>query len=159
MKHRTEWRDCQAWCDENLSMNTCSNEASKYFDISLSQFVTSNEHPQYGGLIGCLDKMMQSDPDFVLGHCLRQGLHLDNLNCAEFRQSVHEMRKLSERVESELSEREKMHVKAMMSFCSGDLSSAGDYWQSIVKEYPNDMMAIAFGYHSAFLSGNSEGMR
>ena len=44
------WRDCDAWRQQNLSMNTTSNEACKLFDISLSQLMGYYDNQQYGGL-------------------------------------------------------------------------------------------------------------
>jgi hypothetical protein len=38
------WRDCQAWLkDENIRMNTTSNEACKLYDCALSELVRWRE--------------------------------------------------------------------------------------------------------------------
>lgn len=157
MSNRTNWRDCQAWRDENLPMNTTSNNSSKYFDISLTQFITTND--EYGDLGSSLKKMLEYDPNFILGQCLSQACQLSFLNLAEFKSGIQDMVKNAKKQENELNDREKMHVKAFEGFCTGDLIVAENCWQSIVNEYPTDILAIAFGFQTCFLTGNSKGLR
>jgi hypothetical protein len=159
MPHHTNWRDCQAWRDENLALNTTSNEASKYFDISLTQFVTAQDNPQVGGLGTSLKKMLDNDPSFVLGQCLSLACQLSYLNSSSYRSGVEAMVKCAKQQENALSARERMHVKAFEGFCVGDLQLAGESWMKIVEEYPNDMLAIAFGFQADFTRGNSQGIR
>lgn len=70
------WRDCDAFRQENLSMNTTSNEAVKLYDCCLSQIVRWRDDPAYNGIDGTLKAMLEADPEFVMGHVLNCGLEL-----------------------------------------------------------------------------------
>ena len=70
------WRDCDAWRKQHLQMNTTSNEAAKLFDVSLSQLYGYYDNKQYEGLAASLNKMIETDPDFILGYCLKNGIEL-----------------------------------------------------------------------------------
>ena len=112
----SNFRDCSSWIQENLPMNTTSNEAAKLYDISLSQLVGWYENVQYNGLIGSLKTMTQVDPTFVLGQCLKYDIELMGVN--QLLSDSKSKRNVEEFVgkclaDKNLTQREIVHVKAV----------------------------------------------
>ncbi len=137
MEH-SNWRDCQAWRNSSLPMNTTSNEAAKLFDVNLSQLVAYRENDQFGGFLSSLNQMVQADPSFVMGHCLKMAAELLGTSSAlsthlkQTNESVQRLVELKTSLESELSDRELLHVKAAEMLARGDLDCAANYWEKIL---------------------------
>lgn len=136
---RSNWRDCDAWRKESLPMNTSSNEAAKLFDISLSQIVGFYDDKQYGGIFSSLSKMIESDPTFVLGHCLKIGVESFGNNAAlggnlveKTKKNILDLVDLKNRLESTLTKRETLHVNAIEKLIRGDLDKATNLWEKIL---------------------------
>jgi hypothetical protein len=134
----SNWRDCQEWKNESLPMNTTSNEAAKLFDISLSQIVGFYEEKQYGGIFQSMSKMVEADPTFVLGHCLKIGVESFG-NSAIFgsqsdktKEKVDNLIDLKNKELSNLTKRETFHVNAIKNLTRGDLVEATNIWEKIL---------------------------
>ena len=157
----SNWRDCDAWRQEGLPMSTTSNEACKFYDLTLSQLVGWYEDKQYGGLTGSVSLMVNADSDFVLGLCLKNGMEIlgsnANLNSANHFKNVQDLAVKANSV-TDLTKRERMHVKAVQLLQDGKLSLATDYWEQILIEHPEDMMAIKFLSSAYFYLGESREM-
>nr|CAD2155453.1 unnamed protein product [Meloidogyne enterolobii] len=57
-------RGKEAWLKEKLPLNVYSDETSKLFDSALRQLISWFECEQIGGLLGTIEKMNKSEPDF-----------------------------------------------------------------------------------------------
>lgn len=103
----SNWRDCRAWYDEKLPMNTSSNEASKFYDICLSQLAGYYENHQFGGISDSLSMMINADPNFILGHCLKNGIELLGTNFSltsnSYQKSIADLVLKSESLSDELT--------------------------------------------------------
>ena len=135
----TNWRDCDAWRQQSLPMNTTSNEAAKLYDVSLSQLVGFYENKQFNGLLPSLSRMVEADYTFVLGHCLKMGVEILGTNSClstSSNQTYKSVKALKGIVESttNLTPRELLHVKAISSLARGDLNIAADHWEEILLE-------------------------
>ena len=134
----SNWRDCQAWRDEKLPMNTTSNEAAKLFDISLSQIVGFYEEKQHGGIFPSLTKMIEADHRFVLGHCLKIGVESFGNNAIfgsqldKTKEKVQSLIDLKEKELPNLTKREVFHVNAIENLTRGDLVEATNIWERIL---------------------------
>ncbi|CAF0818102.1 unnamed protein product [Brachionus calyciflorus] len=160
---RSNWRDCAAWHSEKLPMNTSSNEACKLYDVCLSQFTGYYEEKQFGGLANSLNQMINSDPNFILGHCLKNGIELLGTNSAFYSNTlsdnINNLIKTSELLSNEITQREKFHVKAIEYLHKGDLVESIKIWEDILIDHPTDMMAIRMLASGYFYTGNSIEMR
>ena len=156
----SNWRDCDAWRHENLPMNTTSNEACKLYDISLSQIVGWKENAQHGGLVHSLNSMCEADPDFIIGHCLKTGMELlgsnINLNSTLSYNHVQSLVHKANLLGDSLTKREKMHVKGVELLQNGNLPKASEYWEQILLEHPNDILAIKFLHSAYFYLGDGK---
>lgn len=156
----SNWRDCDAWRAEKLTMNTTSNEACKLYDVSLTQLISWQEDKSIGGLVGSLNKMVEADPDFIMGHCLKSGLELlgnnISLNSATFEHGVRSLVDKAARMSDSLTLREKLHVRGVECLQNGNPSLATHYWEQILIEHPNDMQAIKFLHSIYFYMGDGK---
>jgi len=128
----THWRDVDAWRKEGLPLKTTSNEAAKMFDASLTQVIAHADDHTLGGLEGSVSRMLQADPDFLMGHVLATELQIkDSMNTIQ-----------SLAAKRDMTNREKLHVEAAKQWSAGNITKAQDIWDDIVVEYPTDMLAL-----------------
>lgn len=153
------WRDCDAWRKQHLPMNTTSNEAAKLFDISLSQLYGYYDNKQYDGLVASLNRMINADPDFILGYCLKAGIELLGSNVLLNTNHDAVLQQKASQLNSSLTQRELDHVKAINSLQQGNLIDAVQTWEDILIENPTDMLAIKFAHSSYFYLGFGNQMR
>ena len=157
----SNWRDCDAWRKENLPMSTTSNEACKLYDVSLSQLTGYYENSDFNGFAVSLQTMIDSDPSFILGHCLKIGAQVlgsdRNLNNKSFVEANLVLK--NNPSELPITRREKMHVRAVQLLQQGALTEACDFYEQILLENPTDMMAIKFSQSCYFYRGESLQMR
>jgi hypothetical protein len=155
------WRDCTAWLkDEHIHMGTTSNEACKLYDCALTQIVTWRDLPQYDGLDGTLRNMLRADPDFLMGHVLKSGVELIGSSAPPNASTHSSLQLLSKRRrDGQITEHERLHVDAIIELHGGNLRRACDYWESILLERPNDMMALKFAHDVYFYTGSAAQMR
>ena len=162
-KMHTNWRDCVGWLNHNLPMTTNSNEACKFYDISLSQLTGYYENPQYDGFISSIESMLQADPHFILGHCFKLAVNIlgsdHSLNNQELISENILVLKNKAISHSQLTRREQMHVRAVQLMHRGSLGDACDFYEQILLEHPTDMMAIKFSQSCYFYMGESAQMR
>ena len=70
------YRDIKAFSKDNLPLSTCSNEAAKLFDSAITQLALNDIDPVFGNLEETLTKLMQADPDFIMGKVMSLSLQL-----------------------------------------------------------------------------------
>ena len=157
------WRDCQAWKETGLKMNTTSNEACKLFDVTLSQYIGWYDNEKYGGIEGSLNSMLHADENFIMGHVLKNGIdligsssYLNNPFCYD---SVKNLTKLANKLSASLTKSELCHVDAIKSLYQGNVLKACDYWETILVENPTDILALKFAHDMYFYLGQHAQMR
>lgn len=159
----SNWRDCRAWLDEKLPMNTNSNEASKFYDICLSQLAGYYENHQFGGISDSLSKMVNCDPNFILGHCLKNGIEFLGTNYAPnsntYEMSINDLILKTEKLSNELTLREKLHVRAIEHLAKGNLPESAKIWEDILVDHPTDMLAIRMSASAYFYLGDGTQIR
>lgn len=135
----------------------------KLYDAALSQYVTWYEIDAYGGLEKTLNDMIANDPNFILGHCLVNGL--DHIGASKSPYDVKntnnfvEFNQLVSKVSKDLTQRELGHVKAIQCLVKGDLLSACNQWEAILIDNPTDLMALKFAHDAYFYLGYHPQMR
>lgn len=138
-------RGCADWKSENLRMSTTSDSACKLYDISLTQIIKWTDCAQFGGLEASLNKMLEADFDFVMGHVMRTGFQLvGSSNPTELREEIREMSSLVEKQANSLTSREKEHARAVTDLYNGDLTQACVKWEKILVDHPTDLLAMKF---------------
>ncbi|XP_037701788.1 tetratricopeptide repeat protein 38 isoform X1 [Choloepus didactylus] len=155
-------RDCQAWKDAGLPLSTPSNEACRLFDATLTQYVKWTNDRSLGGLEGCLSKLREADPTFVMGQVISNGLVLIGTGSSvqldkELGLAVKAMAANSKA--QPLTARERLHVSAVEAFAKGNFPKACDLWEQILQDHPTDMLALKFAHDAYFYLGYQEQMR
>ncbi|CAH1783936.1 unnamed protein product [Owenia fusiformis] len=158
----TSWRDCKEWKDTGLGLSTTSNDAAKLYDAVLTQYVSWYDEPSVGGIEESCSKMLTSDPKFVMGHVLCNGLDLMGTGRStqldqEFAKSLQDMSILAE--SSNLTQREIKHVNAVKLWSDGFYADACNTWEDIMVENPLDMLAVKFAHDAYFYLGYQPQMR
>ncbi|XP_035690456.1 tetratricopeptide repeat protein 38-like [Branchiostoma floridae] len=156
----SHWRDCQEWSKIGLPLSTTSNEACKMYDATVTQYVGWYQDDSVGGMEGSMTKMMQADPDFVMGKLIGAWFRLGG-------KSVHTDENLKQYVEdlvrssqsNSLTSREKQHVDAIQLWAERDMQGACRMWENILLEHPTDMLAVKFAQMSYFGLGERVQMR
>ncbi|XP_069484293.1 tetratricopeptide repeat protein 38 isoform X2 [Ambystoma mexicanum] len=126
------------------------------------KYITWTNDTTLGGIEGCLVKLQEADPSFVMGHVLSNGLELIGtgrsvLSDKEFDSTVKNMVALSKT--QPLSNREQMHVAAVETFANGCLPRAAVLWEQILQDHPTDLLALKFAHDTYFYLGASAQMR
>nr|XP_057943254.1 tetratricopeptide repeat protein 38 isoform X2 [Doryrhamphus excisus] len=118
------FRDCEAWRAEGLPLSTSSNEACKLYDAILTQYVTWRNIGSVGGVEGCFSAIKAADPNFVMGHVMSTGMELiGTASSPRLNQRLASAVKKTVEMAScqNITQREKLHVKAMELFSLGYL--------------------------------------
>jgi len=153
----SHWRDCKEWENIGLPLSTTNNEVAKLYDAALTQLLSYRDEPSVGGLVDTLGNMQRTDPEFVLGHVLVNGLGMigsDNVlrRDPELQKNINTMKELSER--AGVPRREYMHAQAVVHWANCLPRKAAEVYDEILLEYPLDALALQFGQFSYLLGGN-----
>ncbi|KAK7489432.1 hypothetical protein BaRGS_00019376 [Batillaria attramentaria] len=160
---QSNWRTVEEWRALDVPVTTPSNEACKMFDATLTQYVTWKDVDSVGGIEGSMEKMIQADPNFLMGQVIQNGLDLIGTGRStrldrEFRESIEKMVKLAD-TQPGLAPSEKKHAQALKLFADGYMTSACDVWEEILVDHPLDMLALKFAHDSYFYLGQSAQIR
>ncbi|XP_077990624.1 tetratricopeptide repeat protein 38-like [Glandiceps talaboti] len=133
-----------------------------FFTKFALQYVGWYDDDCYGGIEACAEKLIQSDPNFVLGQVIVNGLDVMGTGRsiyrdAEFKTSIDNIVKLAE--SENVSSREKVHAEGIKLWAYGDIDGAHDKWEEILVQHPTDMLALKFAHDSYFYMGYSAQIR
>ncbi|XP_061773863.1 tetratricopeptide repeat protein 38 isoform X1 [Nerophis ophidion] len=156
------FRDCAAWRAEGLPLSTSSNEACKLYDAILTQYATWRNIESIGGVKGCFSAIKVADPNFVMGHVMSTGLELIGTSTSPRlnQRLASAVRTTVELANSQnITQRERLHVKAMEFISHGNFPKACDTWEDILVDHPTDLLALKFAHDSYFYMGAQTQMR
>ncbi|NKB49460.1 MAG: tetratricopeptide repeat protein [Alphaproteobacteria bacterium] len=105
-----------------------------------------------------IDTAIAEDPDFIMGHCLRGGMHaVASEKAAEpgLRESV----EAAEALAGQANDRERGHIAALRAWLDGDFRGATDAWGAVAVDYPRDLMALQLAHLGDFYLGRSSMLR
>uniref|UniRef100_A0A914CKS5 Tetratricopeptide repeat protein 38 n=1 Tax=Acrobeloides nanus TaxID=290746 RepID=A0A914CKS5_9BILA len=136
-------RSTSAWKSEGLDLSTPSDEAAKLFDGSLRQMVSWMDCEQLGGLENTMNKMLEADPEMIMGRTFAVGMSLDK----------NSSQKLVLDAKNFGTPREQKHAIAMDYFVNGQTMNACYEWDKILAEYPTDLFALRFSFEGHYMLG------
>lgn len=105
-----------------------------------------------------LDALIENDADMIMAHCLRAYM----LKLAADPRFDGPFRAITQMVNSRAgaaNERERRHVAAIEAWALGDLDEAVRRLESILSDYPRDMVALRVAHYLHFYAGTPEEMR
>ena len=74
------YRDASGWRSDKLAISTPSDEAAKFFDCAVTELVFHDNDSTFGDLPTVMQKMMECDPDFVMGNVFNLSLQTWDCN-------------------------------------------------------------------------------
>lgn len=156
------WRDCQEWKKQGLQLSTTNNEAAKLYDALLTQYVGWYDEQTLGGMEGTAKTILSTDPQFVMGRVLVNGLEIMGTGRSPrldptFRKELDEMSNLAK--SSNLTKRELQHVEAIRLCGEGRMLEGALVWEDILIDYPTDILALKLAHDSYFYRGELRSMR
>ena len=149
---------------------------SKIRNCLISQIVSWSDCDALGGIDSTLKKMVEADPDasniyisnrrkiikfevlpraFVLGLTGLGTGHTPRVD-KEFKQKLEKL-KLDAEIRG--NDREKLHTEAVILWDNGYHKSAAEKWEQILKDHPNDLMALKFAHDAYFFMGDAQNKR
>jgi tetratricopeptide (TPR) repeat protein len=108
--------------------------------------------------LATIDKVLEHDPHFVLGHCFRAALMMVSTERgaeSELRRSV----EAAERLIASANDRECGHVGALRAWLDGDFQRAADLYGRLLVLYPRDLFALQIAHQCDFFLGQSMMLR
>ena len=155
-----KFRDLAAFSGQGLEYSTPSNTAVKMLDALINQSIYHYNDEQLGGWAGTTKKMFEADPDFAMGKIFTLGLECFAVNPAESRKPRRKLIDFSNKSKSlNLTDLEKMHLKAAELITSEDYYGAMVTFENILAKYPLDTYALHLAYFLALTTGHTARLR
>jgi tetratricopeptide (TPR) repeat protein len=105
-----------------------------------------------------LKETIEFDPDFCMAHCLRGYLFMVFGTFAVLDKARDSLAN-AERTAASGTDREKRHVAALKAWVEGDLVKACVTWETLLFQYPLDLLALRLHHFNNFWMGRARGLR
>ena len=141
-------QDCRA-----MPVSTDSRASLQGYEAAVELF-----HGYYGDPLGAIDRVLQNDPAFVMGHCLRAAL----LVTSSERAAVPQLRasiEAGEQLAGRANARERAHLAAAREWLEGRFERAVQLYGEILLDYPRDTLALQAAHLGDFYLGQSSMLR
>jgi tetratricopeptide (TPR) repeat protein len=139
--------------ERGLALTTESAEAVAAFD----ETIRSNLEYRLG-TAKSLKQVLATDPDFVMGQCLK-GYLLTLFGSTAYDEAIRDCLEFCEGRLDGLTPRETAHVAALKVLARGDLRQADLIWNGILVEHPRDLLALRLQHFALFYMGDGPGLR
>ena len=106
--------------------------------------------------------VLASDPTCVMAHCLDGYLHMLSSKrdgVARAREAFSLARTVGATRRRGLARREQLHLGALDAWSLGDMRGAASIWDTLLDEFPRDLIALKVSQFVLSYLGESEGMR
>jgi tetratricopeptide (TPR) repeat protein len=135
-----------------LAVSTSSMEAAASFDRTILAYLKHrSDTPQH------LARTLAADPQFGLAHCLAGYFAMLSYKLANVPVAA-EAARAARAMMAKATARERAHVEALNAWVAGDLDRTLTIWDSIVTEYPMDVLAFRLAHFNNFWLGRREVM-
>jgi hypothetical protein len=135
-----------------LAVSTSSMEAAASFDRTILAYLKLRaDIPQH------LARTLAADPQFGLAHCLAGYFAMLSYKLANVPVAA-EAARAARAMMAKATARERAHVEALDAWVAGDLDRTLTIWDSIVTEYPMDVLAFRLAHFNNFWLGRREVM-
>jgi len=111
-----------------------------------------------GDAIASIDAVLREQPDFVMGHCFKAGLLTQAMETRIYDHMVESL-EAAEALAGQANDRERGHMAAIRAWVEGDFHGAVEHWESVLVEYPRDLLALQLAHLSDVLLGDTINQR
>ena len=115
-------------------------------------------HGNRGDAIEKIERLLEHDPGFVAGHCLRAAAMILGAEVPVETDLLATVRTI-ERIGRDASDRERRHADAARAWLEGNTSIAAERYGEIVIDYPRDSIALQVAHALDFRLGQREMLR
>ena len=111
-----------------------------------------------GDPVAVIDEALEADPDFVMGHVFRGQVNLTLWESGAVSEVETSLARLDD-LHGQSNDRERMHGDALRAWASGDWSGMRGHLDSLLAEYPRDLLALQIGHQGHFFAGDRDNLR
>ncbi|HAA92539.1 MAG TPA: tetratricopeptide repeat-containing protein [Rhodospirillaceae bacterium] len=107
-----------------------------------------------------LKSVFEADPEMPMAHCLK-GYFMKLMCGTAYEAKAKEASTAANAFSAkyQVSDREQAHIDALAAWAQGDLTSARDRWESILINFPLDVLALRLSHFIHFYLGDAPGLR
>lgn len=111
-----------------------------------------------GDAIALIDGVLEEHPDFTMGWLFKAGWLTQSMETRIYPLMVDALAQ-AERSISGANDREKGHFAAVQAWVKGDFFGAIQKWESVLTQYPMDLLALELVHYTMVLLGDVPGQR
>jgi tetratricopeptide (TPR) repeat protein len=133
--------------------STLSSASLQQYEQALELSVSYELDP-----LATIQKALDADPTFAMGHCLRAGLAVmatDRSAVPMLQESVEAIEALGRRA----NDRERAHAAAARAWLQGDFAGSIRRYGDILLDHPHDLLALQVAHVGDFFLGSSSMLR
>ena len=105
-----------------------------------------------------LDAALDAEPGFVLGLCLRAEMQLLTTERSRVPMVARDV-ELAEALTGTANNRERGHIAAIRAWLEGNMEKSTECWETILLDYPRDLIALYCAHMTDFFLGSAPQMR
>ncbi|MEX2649029.1 MAG: tetratricopeptide repeat protein [Alphaproteobacteria bacterium] len=111
-----------------------------------------------GDPVAIIDKALEADPDFVMGHVLRAQVQITMWERGVLPAVAASAARLDE-LGNRSNDRERRHARAIKAWAAGDWEAHRATLDRLQAEYPRDLLALQIGHVADFFHGDRDNLR
>jgi tetratricopeptide (TPR) repeat protein len=111
-----------------------------------------------GDPVAAIDDALEADPDFAIGHIFRGLVNLTLWESSAVAEVETSLARLDD-LDGQCNDRERMHGDALRAWASGDWNGMRSRLDSLLAEYPRDLLALQIGHQGDFFAGDRDNLR
>ncbi|CAD5110840.1 DgyrCDS201 [Dimorphilus gyrociliatus] len=152
------WRDCQAWKADGIELSTTNNETAKLYDAALHQIMSLTNDPSLGGLPSTIQRMVETDPNFLMGQLFKEMSSIDVVTPGE--ETIQNLERLRVIAQSNrVASWEKLCFEAVEHQIYGRQLEASRIYERNSMLNPNEIFSISRLFVLNINTGYSEQMK
>ena len=136
-----------------IPLTTDSDAAAEAYDDTIENYLEFRL-----AATPSLKKLLEADPDFAMGHCLK-GFLLSGFHSVTLHDKIGESLAAADAASGNATWREKASIAALAALHRGDTRGACQIWDEILVEHPRDILSARLHHHNSFWLGRNYGMR
>jgi tetratricopeptide (TPR) repeat protein len=115
-------------------------------------------HGYYGDPLAAIDRALEEDPEFIMGHCLKAALMVTSTEKAA-EPLLHKSVRAAKGLIHRANDRERAHIAAASAWLDGNFERAVRLYGDILLDYPRDTLALQVAHVGDFFLGQSSMLR
>jgi len=111
-----------------------------------------------GAPMAKMDRLLKEHPDFIMGHVFKASMLTQSMEVRIYPEMVASV-EAAEDLIGHANDRERGHIAALQSWINGDFFGAVQHWETVLVQYPFDLLALQLVHLTDVLLGDTVGQR